>query len=202
MIADSLLGSSDPYAVVYSPELFPLSTMRGHSPKRPCARTSVMFQTLNCNWHDTTLVVKCPATFPTPGSLKGRNVTLAVFDFDLTSFDDCLGEVVLCLDDVVEAFERNVTLKQHSVVGLYRPAVPLVPDTDDAKRPCQLAFELPVILNGRHVGSLSGLVALHSPTATVANTNSNSPYMWKFRAVWEHFHRKYQFARPEKEGEH
>lgn len=91
-----------------------------------------------------------------------------------------MGGVVLSLDDLVEAFERNIPMRQQSYST---PAV--VADHGEAGG---IAFELPVILNGRHVGHLSGHAQLYSPSEVLRNTNTlRSPVLWKFEVVREYF---------------
>lgn len=177
LLSQDSTGTSDPYVVAYSPELFPEPKQRGSSPLLGASRTGVKFLTLNCRWKDTMLVVQAPNRFATPNSLRGRHVTLCVRDFDFSSYDDSMGEAVVLLDDLVSAFEAC-----GKTTG---------PPFVDASTPGAVQLRLAILLNGKRAGEMTGLAALCPSADRVKASRSNSDYMWKGRALMESYTQRF-----------
>lgn len=184
LVSQDPTGRSDPYIAAYSPELFPKRGERGSSPLLSVSRTGVCFQTLDCEWKNTVLAVRTPPKFPSASLLRGKHITLAVRDFDFSSFDDSMGEVVLCLDDLVTAYEESTAMVMTGNVNNGE-------EDQHVAAPGQVYFRLPVIHNGTRAGEISGMMALRAPLDRTKSSRTNSDYMWKGRALWEYATQKF-----------
>ncbi|KAH9259246.1 hypothetical protein BASA81_002289 [Batrachochytrium salamandrivorans] len=178
LLSQDPTGKSDPYVVAYSPELFPGPKQRGSTSLLGASRTGVKFLTLSCHWKNTVLVIHTPNRFSTPNSLRGRHVTLCVRDFDFSSYDDSMGEAVVLLDDLVNAFEA---------CGRTTDLVPPF----DSNTPGVVELRLAILLNGKHAGEMTGLAALRPYADRVKASRSNSDYMWKGRALMESYTQRF-----------
>lgn len=102
LISADMMGSADPYVVAYSTDIFKPGT-KGNNPEPGVVRSRIKWQTLSCKWDDV-LVIRCPGYFNEPEHLRGLSLSLSVWDFDMFSRDDPMGEMVLSIDDLVDAF--------------------------------------------------------------------------------------------------
>lgn len=180
-------GGSDPYVMLFSSQVFDPDSP-GADPNVGAARTRVRMGSLNPSWREK-LVCRLGGRFVTPETLLGTHVTLAVWDFDSISNDDLMGEVVLCLDDAVRAFSTKTALvtydssrepqlappdmreddRQHLLAATSPPGSDFASPKPSFRRrqrpaPGEVAFELPLHLNGRNYGVLAGVARLASPT--------------------------------------
>lgn len=101
-------GYSDPYVTVYSKDLFHHN--EGDNPSDGACRTDVHWRKLSTCFKST-IGGKVLPQYTTVESLQGKQVTVAVFDFDMITEDDPLGEAVILLDDLIAAYQDGLTLE-------------------------------------------------------------------------------------------
>jgi hypothetical protein len=187
-------GLADPYCLMYSRDLF--APGRGSSPDAPAARTKVKYATLTPAWSESLSAMLMPELLDVE-DLRSRHLTLSVWDFgacrpplasnpaprppDTLSHDDPMGEVVFCMDDLVDAF----TAKSTGVLadGVFRKQDAL--ETWQLK-PGECAFMAPVIFNGMHAGRMSGVLAIKPnsewSSGSVRRLFGDAMCCWKLQA--------------------
>ena len=178
LLAQDVSGTSDPYIILYS-DVF--DDKRGTTPIKPAARTKVKFRQLNPVYKGERLTA--PVGPYTLDAMQGASVVLQVWDFDTLSHDDPMGEVLLNVDDLIEAFEKNLRFTLSERTLSKRAA-------DAAEQRGECTFDLPVVYHGRAAGRMTGVARLVQggrglDLLTVNRLFGNAMCCWKVNAYVE-----------------